>query len=384
MRCDRVLSGMALVLSVFLLFPRTARAVPAYAARTGFTCISCHFDPNGGGPRKELGFLFARQRHSTLPDTSQKWSGLNELSNRLGDWFYFGTNTRMYYLYDHAKPYGTTPSSTISTFFQMQSAIYLSARPHDHLFLTWALDYNELTGSQTRDAYGMIDGLPKGLYFQIGQFRNPFGLRLDDHTAGTRYGFLNPPLDAGGALPYDPRQPQAGVEVGAAPGEFFGALAVQNGQGAFANKVQTEALKIGINHRPVQIAVSGYDQYASSTHERYTRWGAYGLFGLLKQKLTLTTEAVGGQNELPTGDKTRVAGLYAEAGYTFSRTITVNARYDFLDQNRDLDGQAAERYMGEGVWTIVPFADLRLSWRHIRPEMAGDEDQILSMFHFYY
>jgi hypothetical protein len=383
MRILRAVSGLALLLAAFVLCPRSAHAVPAYAARTGFTCVSCHFDPNGGGPRKELGFLFARQRHSTMPDTSQTWSGLNELTNRIGDWFYFGTNTRMYYLYDHAGSYGSIPSSTISTFFQMQSAVYLSARPHDHLFLTWALDYNELTGSQTRDAYGMIDGLPKGLYFQIGQFRNPFGLRLDDHTAGTRYGFLNPPLDAGGALPYDPRQPQAGVEVGAAPGQFFGALAVQNGQGAFANKVQTEALKIGINHRPVQIAVSGYDQYATSSHERYTRWGAYGLWGY-GQKLTLTAEAVGGEDEAPSGAKTRVAGLYAEGGYTLSRSLTLNARYDFLDRNRDLAGQAAERYMGEAVWTMVPFADLRLSYRHITPEMAGDEDQILSMFHFYY
>ena len=383
MRMMRAVSGLVLAFAAFVLVPRTAQAVPAYAARTGFTCVSCHFDPNGGGPRKELGFLFERQRHSTMPDTSKTWSGLSELTNRLGDWFYFGTNTRMYYLYDHAKSYGSIPASNLSTFFQMQSAVYLSARPHDHLFLTWSLDYNELTGSKTRDAYGMIDGLPKGLYFRAGQFRNPFGLRLDDHTAGTRFGFLNPPLDAGGALPYDPREPQAGVEVGAAPGDFFGSLAVQNGQGAFANKVQTEALKIGINKRPVQVAVSGYDQYASSSHERFTRWGAYGLWGFA-QKVTLTAEAVGGENEAPSGAKTRVAGLYVEGGYTYARWLTLNARYDFLDQNRDADGEAAERYMGEAVWTMVPFADLRVSWRHIVPEMAGDEDQALAMFHFYY
>src|SRR5262249_2023904 len=163
-----------------------------------------------------------------------------------------------------------------------------------------------------------------------------------------------------------------------------GALAVQNGQGAFANKVQTEALKLGINHRPLQIAISGYDQYASSSHQRYTRWGAYGLWGLLQQKLTLTAEVVGGEDEAPSGAKTRVAGLFVESGYTFSRSLTLNARYDFLDQNRDASGLAAERYMGEAVWTMVPFADLRLSYRHITPEMAGDEDQILSMFHFYY
>jgi len=385
MRMMRAVSGTALALAAFALFPRMAHAVPAYAARTGFTCVSCHFDPDGGGPRKELGFLFARQRHSTLPDTSQTWSGLNELTNRLGDWFYFGTNTRMYYLYDHAKSYGTIPASNISTFFQMQSAVYLTARPHDHLLLAWSLDFNELTGSKTRDAYGMIDGLPHGLYIRAGQFRNPFGLRLDDHTAGTRYGFLSPPFDAGGALPFDPRQPEAGIEVGAGgqPQQFFGVLAVQNGAGAFANDVHTETVKLGINHRPITAAISGYDQYASSTHERFTRWGAYALWGYA-QKVSLTAEAVGGENKAPSGAVTRVAGLYLEGGYTYSRSLTFNARYDFLDENRDADGLAAERYMGEVVWTMVPFADLRMSYRHITPEMAGDEDQGLAMFHFYY
>src|SRR5262245_10271241 len=344
MRVRHAVTAAGWVMAIVLLLPERVRAVPAYAARTGFTCVSCHFDPNGGGPRKELGFLFARQRHSTMPDTSQTWSGLSELTNRLGDWFYFGTNTRVYYLWDHQEGYGALQASRISTFFEMQSAVYLSARPHDHLFLTWALDYNELTGSRTRDAYGMIDGLPHNLYIKAGQFRNPFGLRLDDHTAATRYGFLNPPFDAGGALPYDPRVPQAGIEIGAAPGQFFGAAAVQNGQGAFANDVHTAALKLGINHRPVTFAVSGYDSYQSSAHDRATRWGAYGLYGY--RNFTFVGEVVGGEDKAPSGVKTRVAGLYVEGGYTFSRELTVNARYDFADRNRDADGFAAERFMG--------------------------------------
>jgi len=259
--------------------------------------------------------------------------------------------------------------------------VYATVRPHSHLLFTWALDFNELSGSRTRDAYGMIDGLSQGLYIRAGRFRNPFGLRLDDHTAGTRYGFLNPPSDAGGALPYDPREPQTGIELGAAPGPWFGSLAVQNANGAFFEDVHTVALKWGFNHRPVQVAISGYDSYHSLVHDRATRWGAYGLWGW--RNLTLVAEAVGGEDRSPAGDITRVAGLYGEAGYAFTRALALNARWDFADIDRDASDEA-KRWMAEGVWTPVPFADLRLSYRRIQPHVANDEDQILAMMHFYY
>ena len=42
-----------------LVGARSAFPLPGYAARTGLDCRSCHFDPNGGGPRNGVGFLFA-------------------------------------------------------------------------------------------------------------------------------------------------------------------------------------------------------------------------------------------------------------------------------------------------------------------------------------
>ena len=66
----------------------------------------------------------------------------------------------------------------------------------------------------------MVHDLPGGLYLRAGQFRVPFGLRMDDHTGAMRAGFrdaLAGSFGTSGFLPYDPRNVEAGLEVGATP-----------------------------------------------------------------------------------------------------------------------------------------------------------------------
>jgi hypothetical protein len=376
-------AAVAVTLFSFLV-PDSASAVPQFAARTGFTCGSCHFDRGGGGPRKEMGFLFARQRHDLAPDTTAIGQSMSELTNRLSDWFYFGTNTRLLYLYDDPEAYGSVERDRISNFFQMQSALYTTVRPHERLLLHWTLDYNEFSGASTRDVYGMIEGFPADGYVRAGRFRLPFGLRWEDHTTGTRYGFLAPESgDVGGALPYDPRAPQAGVEIGAVPGNWFGALSFTSGEfGYLGGDAHTLVAKWGVNYRPVQLAISGYDSYRSQDGSRALRWGAYGIFGW--RDLALVAEVVGGENWNDDVSTTRIAALATEATWRFSRAVSVAARYDFSDRDRDTDGFAAERFGGEAIWTVVPFADLRIAYRRIIPETSGDVNQIQAQWHLYY
>src|SRR5262245_48883885 len=79
------------------LWPRGAHTTPTYAARNGLMCATCHFDPNGGGPRNEFGFGFAKNRHSLEPesDSTSAWKDLN-LTNRVGENMplYVGLNQR--------------------------------------------------------------------------------------------------------------------------------------------------------------------------------------------------------------------------------------------------------------------------------------------------
>ena len=64
-RLVRVFPLLLLALSLgSLLVAKRAQTTPLWAARTGNLCGQCHFDPNGGGPRNDYGFMFARNRHS--------------------------------------------------------------------------------------------------------------------------------------------------------------------------------------------------------------------------------------------------------------------------------------------------------------------------------
>src|SRR6185295_16048253 len=129
-------------------------------------------------------------------------------------------------------------------------------------------------------AFGLI-GTAAGTYVKVGRFRNPFGLRMDDHTVATRQGYLD--FTSGESfLPFDPRNPDLGVEVGSQRGLSYGRAAFTNGNSTlFAGQfAETKAVKFGVNHSWYQSGVSFYDEYQkqpSGPLKRATRWGYYAL-----------------------------------------------------------------------------------------------------------
>ena len=46
-----------------IAMPRSASALPAYAAQTGKACGACHQNPAGAGPRTAFGDAFAANGH---------------------------------------------------------------------------------------------------------------------------------------------------------------------------------------------------------------------------------------------------------------------------------------------------------------------------------
>ena len=94
----------------------------------------------------------------------------------------------------------------------------------------------------------MIHDLPMGLYLKAGQFRVPFGLRIDDHTGAMRAGFRDASVGSfgtSGFLPYDPRDVEGGLEVGFTPAiGFLASAAITNGGPAFANDAQALTGKV--------------------------------------------------------------------------------------------------------------------------------------------
>jgi hypothetical protein len=403
----RVLPALALLAALAPLFlARRAETLPLYAARQGLMCQSCHFDPNGGGPRNDFGFAFARNRHSLEADTSGSWKDL-DLTNRVSDRLplYVGLNQRFMLL---ANTTTRTDSLDRLGFFNMENALYLVFQPHARLTLVYSRDgFNEF--STTQDAFGLIGGFPSGGYLKAGRFRTPFGLRMDDHTVATRNGFLD--FQTGQSfLPYDPRHPDMGIEVGAERGGVFGRAAFTNGASSLDGVepfAEAFTFKLGHNAAWGQGAVSFYDDYLKNGYgpfKRATRWDAYALTH--RGPLALVGELGAGTDEGALGGKRNLLATFAEADYALSRGVNLRFRYDLFQGDRDgtpfprPDGSTVsrrdlatfQRYGLEGEFVPVPFAELRWALRLIDPRAAEDafgvrlpsERQAYLQFHFSY
>ena len=393
--------AMLLFALVPFVRPRSARTVPLYAARQGLMCQSCHFDPNGGGPRNDFGFSYARNRHSLEADTSEAWKDL-AVMNRLGENVpvYLGVNQRFMLL---ANAIAKSDSLERLAFFNMENALHFAFQPHQRLALVYTADAFSEGGTSGRfaskDAFGLVSGFPLDGYLKAGRFRTPFGLRMDDHTVATRNSFLD--FQTGQTfLPYDPRSPDMGVEYGTSQGSLFGRLALTNGGasvfgGQFA---ETKTLKVGYNNAWYQGAVSLYDNYQKesfSSRRRATRWGYYGIGHY--RKLALLGEIAAGTDEAITGEKTNLLAGFAEADYALSRAWNLRLRFDRLEADRSSDRIVREqntyqRYALEGEYVPVPFAELRWVARVVDPRADKDpfgnelksEKQAYLQMHFSY
>jgi hypothetical protein len=411
----RLVPAALLIASLAVLaLSRPGDTVPLFAARQGLMCQNCHFDPNGGGPRNDFGFAYARNRHSVDPeDSTSQWADL-DLTNKIGETMplYVGLNHRFMLLDNNT---ASVDGLDRLGFFNMENAIHLAFQPHHRLALVYTTDafssgptppgIGTAPAVRSKEAFGMISGFPFNGYFRAGRFRVPFGLRMDDHTVATRNSFLD--FSGGGAfLPFDPRDPDMGFEVGGSNASWFGRASFTNGDaqvfgGGFA---EAKTVKLGFNSPRHQSGVSFYDNYNSergglspSFPKRATRWGYYGLgsFG----PLAGIVEVAAGTDEaepdpgsgLATGPKTNSLAWFAEVDYTPMRFLNGRLRYDYLQLDRSSDpvirdASTHRRYAAEAEYLPVPFAELRAVIRWIDHEDVAlhDEAQGYLQFHFSY
>ncbi|HEY6196498.1 MAG TPA: hypothetical protein VI504_15810 [Candidatus Eisenbacteria bacterium] len=402
---------VAISLVPLAFFARPSGGTPLYAARMGLACASCHFDPNGGGPRNAFGFAFARNRHSNDPETEGMFKGL-DLTNKVSDQLplFFSINQRLMTLVDDN---GVPPKGIDrSGFFDMESQIHLAFQPHPRLTLVYTTDgfSTDPNPRVTREAWGMI-GLGADHYLRAGVFRSPFGLRMDDHTTATRNGFTEFQSPRGFALPYDPRIADQGVEVGGSHGDWQGRVAFTNGTsfplGGPRPHAQTFAGKLAYHEQDFESGVSGFDEWdppvasALPSRVRASRWGYYGLAH--RGAASLIGEVVSGTDQIattaagPPRFRVNRLGWFVEGDYQANRACNFRLRYDRLEGNRVADTAVREqssynRYALEGEVVPVPFTEIRWTLRLIDPvaekTVAGvtrdSEKQAYVQFHFSY
>lgn len=375
-----LIAAVFAVIGIILWSAGTAWTLPFFTPKEEEDCGSCHFDPNGAGPRNKFGFDYASSRNDPTEDPS--WPEL-DLTNRVAKVLYFGTDTNGLYFFTQSEDEFGAESST---FFQMQSALYFTLRPIKNMFITYNLDWNEFSGSTTRDVYGFIQDNNENFYFKLGRIRGIYGLRQFDHTSGVRAGFLNSASGGtGGFLPYDPRRADTGIELGIRPGNFRFAAQLTNGGSAFENKAQAVSGLAVYNFPTLQLGIMGYDRWLSSNGTHASRLGGYGLWMIPgTNNLFLLGEIGLGTDDDGMGEKQNLRASYVEAIYQLNRAVRFRAKYDYSDLHESDPGNASERFAIESDITPIPFSDLKVGFRRIVVEKRPNQNELFGMWYFYY
>ena len=353
-----------------LLVAPSAQALPLYASREGKTCVTCHYDPNGGGMRNDFGFLYGKNRHGL--DTEAKWAKVT-IDPRLNDWVAIGADTRILYIASHIQGGRTL---ALSTFFPMQGQLNLALTPHDYLtvVVSHGIRTDKVAGEDyvARELYGLIHGLPHDLYAQIGRFRVPFGLRQDDHTSYIR---------TTGYLPYNSQQDDVGIEIGAAGSSYTGQLSFTNGEGTILSgeRAQTLAGKATIVRPRILGGVSGFHQYNENLGIKQDRWAAFA--STTWQKVTLLGE-YGGGTQRAFGTTTNLWAAFAELDYRLARGINLRGKFDYLDPAKGVGGDRYRRWLVETDLVPVPFTEVKLSYRNHDERPTPEFQEYLVQFFF--
>lgn len=217
----------AVALGFVALVAARANAEPYLEVRAGAKCNDCHTNLTGGGKRTPFAHIHAHDILHDLdllpiPPTVKGFTGqLQEYVSIGGDLRVRDTTV----FQDEFSKQGTVPTNKAFrrnvTSNDLDVNEFLGYAQVDLLpdYVTLYSDFNLNGGVTNREAFGLIRGfLPYDTYLKAGRFFPTFGLRVQDDEAyiraNTGYTFTNP--DEGG-------------EIGFAPGPFFIASSITNG-----------------------------------------------------------------------------------------------------------------------------------------------------------
>jgi hypothetical protein len=365
---NRRLFGLVLLI---LAFAPRAQALPLYASRMGATCVTCHYDPNGGGIRNEFGFQYEKNRHAL--EEEEKWAKFT-VDPKLTSWLQIGFDTRVLYVATHE---GGTSGLQASTFFPMQGQVNFALTPIDQLTLVAShgivvQEPGFPSPYIARELYALFRGMPADLYVKVGRFRLPFGLRQDDHTSFIR----SQPF-----LPYDAQQDDAGIEVGSVGRNWFAEGSfTDGGVPSFASTAhaQTFSAKVGRASKAFQFGASGYHRAEQGTIPTSDRWGLYA--STTRGQFTLLGEYAGGTSEGAALPTLNLHAAFAELDYRASRGVDFLGKFDYVDQTGAV-ATSDRRYTLECDLNPMPFTEIQLSYRYYNSSVSVDTDEYLAMLY---
>lgn len=347
------------------------------------TCGSCHVNPDGGLLRSEAGQYYG-VKHLALKSGvgAPLEKGLSLIKeNRF---LTFGADFRyMDILFtdqeDKKSPF----------FFPMQADAYLGSRLSENIALLTQFGLQRGGNPAVREVFGLVDRLPYNGYLKFGKFIPPYGHRLEDHTAYIRKELL---VDQSNPVSY-----ASGTEIGVEPLVLYARLAYFNEDVTPANDSdQTSTVYAGVfGWQGLWLQLGGSflrvnenrnwgfaADLPSGTSGTRTAFGGYGSVNL--RRLTWLFEYDWVINDFAGGREDSDEFItFNELNFKAFRGLTLKARYESLDPDRDRADDELARYLAGLEFHPYTFTEVDVQYRY--NDVPGtDYNQVLFMVHLWF
>lgn len=373
------------IISLFVLSINSAEARPEFAAELDKDCTFCHIDPAGGGPRNRIGEIF-EENYFEFPEDFDPEAVTDEVKDAIKQ---FTTSLELQTAFINTMHPDTSEGAvancsschtSVDRFLLMQAEATFNAQASERIRLTLS---NNL--GTTLNAFATVDAIPKHLYFKVGQFRLPFGIKQKDHNILVREGYN-----------LGSNKRDVGLELGGSAGRVFYNAAFFNTDNA---KAQGLLGTVGGQIGPIRAGVSCTYEKPGEDWERlistfitasYSGLSLEGEFNF-KDTQSSTSFAL---------DEVDSKGYYLGAKYRIIPQLTVAGRYGLFDPDRTVLGDASRRitlitqynFMENGAlslfyWANLPNADRKpddeINNKNMLRQLKG-YDQFILMSRFWF
>ena len=369
----------ALLILLVLVVPARVSARPELATLQNSPCSECHVNPTGGGMRNATGVEMSKALalEASTNAIQNAYPKFEAFTPMIGSHLQLGADVREGWI-DQFKDKRIPASKQTwgSSFYLMQSQFYVDAQVLPVLHVVGGFD----VAQNAFEAYGLVDGLPAGLYIRAGRFILPYGIRFDDHTAFTR-----------DALGFSSTSEDTGLEIGVRPGPVSVSATLSNGL-LGANGLDFDgdhyAFTGQASVRFWKFALGGgyfYNTRNKLWVQTYGPWLSFGIW-----RLALLGEFDLSNQEAPDAarpGKTTVqisSSSVADLEIELMQGLYFQARYTHRDPNWKVRRDWTDQALGGFLFYPMPFVSVTLQYRFNREDRPVMNDQLFAQAHFFF
>lgn len=350
--------------ALLTLLPVRLEAVPRFSLLSGTRCSACHYNPQGSGPRNELGWSTMNQVGMIPPSAL----GLDSLYSAESNLLFDGLVTLGLDLRLQMAKIGRPPTMK-RLMIPMQTMPYAAIMPADWLTIYGGYNLSELFSDRKYPGqvpYEVAAQVQPGVtapLLKMGFIQPSIGVRQDDHTVFTRreVGRFNttliPPnyVELGAEATYE-GLPWLTLNAGAYSARNLSQVdpTVDSASPSFSGRVMIwpQLLDEGINGE------LGASALVNGEFQMGTIFGGIGL----ADKGTIFAELMYSQN----ANDRQIRNMSVFGSYLLAQWLSLNWRYDWgqtEDTPNGLVYQAHGFTLGAEIF-LLPYVELRPEYRY--------------------